>query len=97
MRSPDSEVMSPEGHIYEIVEELQDEMGDGSCDTEEGGATCQVLYSFDASSEAELSVEVGETVWLLKSHDLNGNTEWWLVENVGGAKGFVPASYLESS
>ena len=95
VRSPDSEDMSPEGHIYEVVRELQDEMGDGSCDTEEAGTTCQVLFSFDASSEAELSVDEGETVWLLKSHDLTGNTEWWLVKSEGGAKGYVPASYLK--
>ena len=104
VRSPDSQERSPESqeigdeHIYEVVGEFQDEpAGDGSCDEEEGGATCQVLFSFDASSDAELSVEEGQLVWLLKSHDLTGNSEWWLVEKEGGAKGFVPANYLQTS
>lgn len=101
VRSPDSQERLPElqetegEHIYETVDELHDEMGGGSHDEEEGGATYQVLFSFDASSDAELSVEEGELVCLLKSHDLTGNSEWWLVEKEGGAKGFVPASYLE--
>ena len=101
MRSPDSQEQLPElqeaeaEHIYEAVDELHDEIGGGSHDEEEGGATYQVLFSFDANSDAELSVEEGELVWLLKSHDLTGNSEWWLVEKEGGAKGFVPATYLE--
>ena len=63
------------------------ERPDGSCDKEGGGATCQVLFSFKAGSDAELSVEEGELLWLLKSHDLTGNSEWWLVQREGGAKG----------
>lgn len=99
-RSPDLEEGSPElediaEHIYEVVGEHENETGDGSRDDEEGGATCQVLFTFDASGEAELSVEEGEMVWLLKSHDLTGNSEWWLVQKEGGAKGFVPSNYLE--
>ena len=103
LRSPDSQERSPESqdisteHIYEVVREPQDETIDGSCDKEEGGATCQVLFSFDANSDVELSVEEGELLWLLKSHDLTGNNEWWLVQKEGGAKGFVPASYLETN
>ena len=110
VRSPDSQQQSCEPqeieaeHIYEAVDELNDEVGGGSCEVEEGGGshdaveggtTYQVLFTFDANSDAELSVEEGELVWLLKSHDLTGNSEWWLVEKEGGTKGFVPASYLE--
>ena len=102
-RSPDSQERSLEPqdvsteHIYEVVGEPQDETADGSCDKEGGGVTCQVLFSFEAGSDAELSVEEGELLWLLKSHDLTGNREWWLVQKEGGAKGFVPASYLETN
>ena len=97
-RSPEPEDISTAAeHIYEVVGELEDETIDGSCDEEEGGATCRVLFSFDAGSDVELSVQEGELVWLLKSHDLTGNNEWWLVEKEGGAKGFVPASYLETN
>ena len=55
----------------------------------------QVIFSFSASSEVELSVEEGEWVWLIAAHDLTGNSEWWLVKNEGGAKGYVPANYLQ--
>ena len=109
-RSSDSQERSPDhsqersepqdistAHIYEVVGEPQDETPDGSCDKEGGGATCQVLFSFEAGSDAELSVEEGELLWLLKSHDLTGNSEWWLVQKEEGAKGFVPASYLETN
>jgi len=55
----------------------------------------QVIFSFDANSEVELSVQEGEWVWLIEAHDLTGNNEWWLVKNEGGAKGYVPANYLQ--
>jgi len=55
----------------------------------------QVIFSFDASGELELSVQEGEWVWLIEAHDLTGNNEWWLVKNEGGAKGYVPANYLQ--
>ena len=55
----------------------------------------QVIFSFDASSEVELSVQEGECVRLIEAHDLTGNNEWWLVKNEGGAKGYVPANYLQ--
>jgi len=55
----------------------------------------QVIFSFEASCEVELSVQEGEWVWLIEAHDLTGNNEWWLVKNEGGAKGYVPANYLQ--
>lgn len=94
-QSPESQERSPES-TDELVE-VEDAV-DGLHDEEESGLTyCQVLYSFDASSDVELSVEEGKWVWLLKSHDRTGNSEWWLVQKEGGAKGFVPANYLQSS
>jgi len=95
-QSPEPQERSPE--LTDGLVELEDETDDGSHDEEECGLTyCQVLYSFDAGSDVELSVEEGEWVWLLKSHDRTGNSEWWLVQKEGGAKGFVPANYLQSS
>mgnify|MGYP001801587758 CR=1 FL=1 len=50
-------------------------------------------WSFESSGSSELSLEQGQVVIVRRQQDLEGNPEWWLVE-AGGAKGYVPASYL---
>uniref|UniRef100_UPI00398ED0B0 rho guanine nucleotide exchange factor 38 n=1 Tax=Pristiophorus japonicus TaxID=55135 RepID=UPI00398ED0B0 len=51
------------------------------------------VYSFQARSEHELSIEEYERVKIVKSSDLSGNKDWWLAE-VKGKRGYVPANYL---
>jgi len=52
-------------------------------------------YSFQASNKLELSVVEGERVQVVCCHDIEGNTEWWLVKTIEGSKqGYVPANYL---
>jgi len=52
------------------------------------------LYDFEATNPHALSVKYGQVVNVLQRQDLDGNKEWWYVENRHGAKGFVPANYL---
>ena len=54
----------------------------------------QAVYSFVARTEIEVSIQDGELVKVLETHDLDGNKEWWLVENIQRAQGYVPANYL---
>ncbi|GLI65416.1 hypothetical protein VaNZ11_008982, partial [Volvox africanus] len=49
-----------------------------------------VLYSFQAESEGEVSVSVGDSVRVV--HDLG---EWFQVLTSGGQQGLVPASYIQ--
>ncbi len=35
----------------------------------------------------------GQVVKVIQPHDLDGNTDWWLIE-VDGNQGYVPANYL---
>ena len=51
-------------------------------------------FHFSARSTLELSVREGEIVDLVDSHDMDGNTEWWLVANAEGKQGYVPANYM---
>lgn len=50
-------------------------------------------WSFESSSPSELNLEQGQVVIVRSQQDLEGNSEWWLVE-AGGTKGYVPASFL---
>ncbi|XP_031562660.1 dynamin-binding protein-like [Actinia tenebrosa] len=50
-------------------------------------------FEFEATSSAELSLDVGQIVSVLQQHDLEGNSEWWLVETEG-KKGYVAANFL---
>jgi hypothetical protein len=50
-----------------------------------------VLFAFDAEAEGELSVAVGEEVWV--EAEVDG---WYSVYREGdGLRGLVPASYVE--
>ena len=54
-----------------------------------------VEFDFEASSPAELSIHEGQMVSVLKMHDLQGNPEWWYVEEQENhLRGYVPASFL---
>lgn len=50
-------------------------------------------YSFQARSNNEVSLSAGQTVIVLQKHDLDNNTEWWLVD-ANGYQGYAPANYL---
>uniref|UniRef100_A0A8C5LPT3 Rho guanine nucleotide exchange factor 38 n=1 Tax=Leptobrachium leishanense TaxID=445787 RepID=A0A8C5LPT3_9ANUR len=51
------------------------------------------VYSFEARTQQELSLEEHQRVRILQFCDLSGNKEWWLGE-AHGQKGYVPANYL---
>ncbi|XP_055500062.1 rho guanine nucleotide exchange factor 38 [Leucoraja erinacea] len=68
----------------------------GSDDNSSEGGEQQVfyaVYSFQARSEHELSLQEYERVKIVKPNDLSGNRDWWLAE-VNGKRGYVPANYL---
>jgi hypothetical protein len=41
-----------------------------------------------------LSIKTGQIVLVLQQHDVQGNPEWWLVEDRFSGKGYVPGNYL---
>ena len=56
--------------------------------------TLRVLYDFEAQDVAELSVSANNLLVLLCPHDKIGCEEWWLVQDLQGNQGYVPATYL---
>ena len=53
----------------------------------------QAVYAFQARGPLEISLSEGQPVRVVQQHDLEGNTEWWLVE-IEGKQGYAPANYL---
>eukprot|EP01134_Creolimax_fragrantissima_P005402 CFRG5402T1 len=60
-----------------------------------------VMYSFNAADETELSVTEGDQVEILQMNDSEGHTDWLLcqITRYGGkiVAGYVPASYVNVS
>ncbi|ESO86909.1 hypothetical protein LOTGIDRAFT_71852, partial [Lottia gigantea] len=52
-------------------------------------------YSFTARNQNEVTLFEGQVVTVLAKHDLNSNTEWWLVD-ADGNHGYVPSNYLKA-
>ena len=57
------------------------------------GERAVVLYTFTADGEDEMTVEEGETLFVLE----RDTDEWWKCRNAQGDEGVVPANYLEVS
>jgi len=57
----------------------------------EDGEPAVALYDFAADGEDELSVQEGETLFVLE----RDGDEWWKCRNTSGGEGVVPASYVE--
>ena len=51
-------------------------------------------YTFEKEDAAEMSIEEGTVVEVIRKHDKEGNSEWWLVQTAD-ARGYVPSSYLK--
>ncbi|KIY92644.1 hypothetical protein MNEG_15320 [Monoraphidium neglectum] len=51
----------------------------------------KVVYAFEAEAEGELTVTAGDAVWV------EAETDGWftVVREADGARGLVPASYVE--
>eukprot|EP00911_Craspedida_sp_UC1_P002483 UC1_evm1s1845 len=89
------ELEIPEDQVEEEEDEqVQPEPEAGEEDLEPIG-TAKVLFDFEASSETELSVQAEEIVIVLEQVDASGTSDWWLVENHAGARGYVPSNYME--
>ncbi|KAI0217835.1 Dynamin-binding protein [Lamellibrachia satsuma] len=54
----------------------------------------RAVYAFEARCPIEVTLRDGMLVKVVESHDLDGNTEWWLVETEDGCQGYAPANYL---
>lgn len=55
------------------------------------GERAVVLYNFSADGEDEMTVDEGETLFVLE----RDTDEWWKCRNARGEEGVVPANYLE--
>lgn len=42
---------------------------------------------------SEISLTENSVVMLVSDHDIEGNSEWWLVDK-DGKQGYVPSNYL---
>jgi len=51
-------------------------------------------YDFKSTGTNMLSIKTGQIVLVLQQHDVQGNPEWWLVEDRFNGKGYVPGNYL---
>uniref|UniRef100_A0A0B7B9F0 SH3 domain-containing protein n=1 Tax=Arion vulgaris TaxID=1028688 RepID=A0A0B7B9F0_9EUPU len=51
------------------------------------------LYDFQSRHSNEASLTAGHPVAVLKFHDADGRTEWWLVDSEG-KRGYAPANYM---
>ena len=54
----------------------------------------KVDFSFERRTQLEISLMDGELITVLEKKDEAGNSEWWLVENDAGLRGYAPAAYL---
>lgn len=52
------------------------------------------MYDFSPVGQNQLNLFKGQVVLVLHKCDLNGNCEWWFVEDRYQNKGYVPGSYL---
>lgn len=50
-------------------------------------------YPFSARSGNEVTLFAGQVVVVLQKQDMDGNSEWWLVD-ADGYQGYAPANYL---
>ncbi|XP_022096440.1 dynamin-binding protein-like isoform X2 [Acanthaster planci] len=50
-------------------------------------------WEFTASAENELTLTERDVVQLISDQDIEGNSEWWLVDK-NGQRGYVPSAYL---
>ncbi|KAI6661385.1 hypothetical protein LOD99_9968 [Oopsacas minuta] len=50
-------------------------------------------YPFEARENIEVSLTEGQVVSVIRRNDMEGNTEWWLIE-ANDKIGYVPCSYL---
>lgn len=51
-------------------------------------------FAFTANGPNELSLAQGQVVLVRHKQDLQGNPEWWYVEDRYGNQGYAPANYL---
>ena len=54
----------------------------------------KVQFNFRRRSPLELDLCLGELVVVISRKDEAGNSEWWLVENSSGIRGYAPSAYL---
>jgi hypothetical protein len=54
-------------------------------------------YDFQGRSEGELTIFENEILTILARADMDGNSEWFKVENKIGKQGYVPSSYLSTA
>jgi hypothetical protein len=51
-------------------------------------------YDFEATGMHMLTMRSGQVVHVLRQQDVQGNPEWWFVEDRFGVRGYVPGNYL---
>lgn len=56
----------------------------------------RAMYDFTARTDVEISLQKGQMVRVKTMHDLDGNSEWWLVD-INGKEGYAPANYLSAT
>ncbi|XP_069693498.1 dynamin-binding protein-like isoform X2 [Periplaneta americana] len=98
--SPQSERSrtSAESHMYEEIPEasassVYENIPDSGSESPAG--FYYAVYDFEGGGMHMLSIKSGQAVHVLQQRDLQGNSEWWFVEDRFGRKGYVPGNFLK--
>ncbi|RWS26099.1 dynamin-binding protein-like protein, partial [Leptotrombidium deliense] len=82
------------GHRYEDVPQERYEEVTPDITHTEISEFYYALYPFNPSGENQLSLNRGQVVLVKHKCDLNGNDDWWFVEDRYGNSGYVPKNYV---
>jgi hypothetical protein len=98
--SDPEESQDNQSHLYEEIPEMEVSPNHGSVLFEIWHFATWLLqfyyaaYDFNFSEEHLVPLKTGQVVKVIRKHDVEGNSEWWLVEDRSGAQGYVPGNYL---
>jgi len=83
----EGELTTGEESALAVIEDVKED--------EEEQAVAQ--YDFKGRSDGELTIVENEILLILARADMDGNAEWFKVQNKMGKCGYVPSSYLAST
>jgi len=78
--------------VEEIDDSEDQSFGDEFEDGIEAIGSCEALYDYEASSEGEMSMRIGEVFQILEADSGDG---WTRVASEDSGDGYVPTSYIE--
>lgn len=86
-----------ESHRYDEIPEPRESGARGTIvapELEQKVEFWYAAYPFQSMGYNQLTLTLGQVVRVLQKSDMQGNEEWWLVQDRYSNRGYVPASYL---